>query len=108
MFKVGLVQINNSFFGQNYFPYSVGLFQAFAQRYLTNANRFEFLTPIYKRIQVKEILKKLAHADIIFFSVYVWNLKFSLLLAEKIKKKILQPLQFLVDQRYPSEMRRDF
>ena len=31
--KVGLVQINNSFYGQNYFPYAVGLLQAYAQKY---------------------------------------------------------------------------
>lgn len=31
--KVGLVQINNSFSNQNYLPYSVGLLQAYAQKY---------------------------------------------------------------------------
>ena len=35
--KVGLVQINNSFSGQNYFPYSVGLLQAYAQKHVTNS-----------------------------------------------------------------------
>ena len=32
--KIGLVQINNSFSNQNYFPYSVGILQAYAQKYL--------------------------------------------------------------------------
>src|SRR5439155_819011 len=31
--NVGLVQINNSFSGQNYLPYSVGLLQAYAQKH---------------------------------------------------------------------------
>ena len=35
--QVGLEQINNSFSGQNYFPYSVGLLQAYAQKHLKNA-----------------------------------------------------------------------
>jgi hypothetical protein len=29
--KIGLVQINNSFSGQNYLPYSTGLLQVFRQ-----------------------------------------------------------------------------
>ena len=32
--KIGLVQINNSFSGQNYFPLSAGMLQAYAQKKL--------------------------------------------------------------------------
>ena len=31
--RVGLVQINNSFSGQNYLPYAVGLLEAHVRRY---------------------------------------------------------------------------
>ena len=41
-FTVGLVNINNSFSGQNYLPYSVGLLQAYAEQYLTEPSRFRF------------------------------------------------------------------
>ena len=44
---VGLVQINNSFSGQNYLPYSVGILQAYAQRHAKNPERFHFLAPLY-------------------------------------------------------------
>ena len=47
-FKIGLVQINNSFSGQNYFPYSTGLLQVYASKYSKNIDDFEFILPIYK------------------------------------------------------------
>lgn len=84
--KIGLVQINNSFANQNYFPYSVGILQAYAQKYLINKNAFEFLLPIYKRIPIKDALNKLSDADIVFFSTYIWNIKISLEIAKRVKK----------------------
>ena len=85
--KVGLVQINNSFSGQNYFPYSVGLLQAYAEKYLHNPNNFEFLLPIYTRVKVEDALEHLVNADIVLFSTYVWNFRLSLKIAEKLKAK---------------------
>ena len=75
--KVGLVQVNNSFTNQNYFPYSVGTLQAYAQKHLANIDDFEFLLPIYKRITVEEAVEKLSDAKIVFFSVYVLNFNLS-------------------------------
>ena len=49
---VGLAQINNSFSGQNYLPYAIGLLQAYAERHATTPGRFRFLLPVYKRIRV--------------------------------------------------------
>ena len=40
--KIGLVQINNSFSNQNYFPYSVGILQAYAQKYLKDKEHVKF------------------------------------------------------------------
>ena len=71
--KIGLVQINNSFSGQNYFPYSIGLLQAYAQKNLKHLKRFEFLLPIYSRIKIEEAVEQLKGADIILFITYVWN-----------------------------------
>ena len=85
--KVGLIQINNSFSNQNYLPYTVGLFQAYAEKYLKNKNKFEFLLPIYKRIPVKIAVEQLLESDISFFSTYVWNYKLSLEIAKKLKRK---------------------
>lgn len=84
--KIAPVQINNSFSNQNYLPYSAGLLQAYAQKYLAEKNDFEFLLPIYKRIPVNEAEKKLSGADIVFFSTYTWNIKISLEIAGRLKK----------------------
>lgn len=85
--KVGLVQINNSFSGQNYLPYSVGILQAYAQQHLQNPNNYEFLLPVYRRIPVEEAVDQLTAAQVICFSAYVWNIRVSLEIAKRIKKR---------------------
>ena len=72
--KVGLVQINNSFSNQNYLPYSVGLLQDYAQKYVQVPARYEFLLPIYSRISVSKGVEGLKNAQIVAFSTYVWNI----------------------------------
>jgi radical SAM superfamily enzyme YgiQ (UPF0313 family) len=85
--KVGMVQINTSFFNQEYLPYSLGLLQAYAEKYLDNVSDFEFLLPIYKRIPLKEAVRELSGAEIIFFSLYTWNTRISLEIARLLKKR---------------------
>ncbi len=84
--NVGLININNSFSGQNYFPYSVGCLQAYAEKYLKDKDRFHFLIPIFKRQPVEKIVNDLEHADIVFFSAYVWNIRLSLEVAYQLKR----------------------
>ncbi|MBI5140275.1 MAG: cobalamin B12-binding domain-containing protein, partial [Candidatus Vogelbacteria bacterium] len=84
--KLGLVNINNSFSNQDYFPYSVGILQAYAQEHASNIDEFEFITPIYKRTGIEKALEKLSGAGIVFFSVYVWNFRLSLEIARKLKQ----------------------
>ncbi|MDN3513538.1 MAG: radical SAM protein [Candidatus Brocadia sp.] len=85
--KLGMVQINNSFSGQNYLPYSLGFLQGYAQRHLKDIGKFEFLLPIYKRIPVKVAVERLSDADMVFFSTYVWNIRISLEIARQVKQK---------------------
>ena len=83
---IGLSQINNSFSGANYLPYSVGLLQAYAQKYLVNAERFRFLEPLYKRVPVKDAVTHLTLAQIAGFSLYVWNEQISLEIIRCLKE----------------------
>jgi radical SAM superfamily enzyme YgiQ (UPF0313 family) len=85
--KVGLVQINNSFSNQNYLPYSVGLLQAYAQKYAQEPSRYEFCLPIYSRIPVRKGVEALKDAQIVAFSTYVWNIKISLEIARRLKQE---------------------
>jgi radical SAM superfamily enzyme YgiQ (UPF0313 family) len=82
---VGLVQINNSFSGQNYLPYSVGILQAYAQQYLQSPESYEFLLPLYRRTSVEEAVQQLEDAEVILFSAYVWNFRLSLEIARTVK-----------------------
>ncbi len=83
--KVGLVQINNSFSGQNYLPLSVALLQAYAERQLKRPEDFEFQLPIYRRIPVREAVDSLLSNDVVFFSTYVWDIRISLEIAKTLK-----------------------
>lgn len=83
--NVGWVQINNSFFGQSYLPLSVGFLQAYAQCHSRSPERYRFLPAIYRREPVSRAVRKLAEADLIGFSVYVWNRNLSLEIARRLK-----------------------
>ena len=84
--KIGMVQINNGFAQQCYFPYSVGMLQAYAQQHLTHAQDFEFLPALFRRMPVAEAVTQLQGADIVCFSTYVWNIGLSLEIARALKQ----------------------
>jgi radical SAM superfamily enzyme YgiQ (UPF0313 family) len=84
--RVGLVQINNSFSGQNYLPYSVACLQSYAQTHAPRPDRYQFQRMIYKRMPIREAVAQLADADIVGFSSYVWNEQISLACARRLKE----------------------
>ena len=69
--KVGLVQINNSFSGQNYLPYSIALLQTYVQKFSPQPGRYAFLTPLYKRVRIADAVQALKDDDLVGFSTYV-------------------------------------
>ncbi len=82
---IGLSQINNSFSGANYLPYSIGMLQAFVEGRAADPRRFRFLPPVYKRQPIRDIVAQLAGADVAGFSLYVWNAHISLEAARRLK-----------------------
>ncbi len=84
--KIGLVQINNSFSQQCYLPYSLGMLRAYFEQNSKLKNG-EFLPAIFSRIDTDEAAEKLSDADVVLFSLYVWNARISFEIAEKLKKK---------------------
>ncbi|MBI3919611.1 MAG: radical SAM protein [Betaproteobacteria bacterium] len=91
---VGLVQINNSFSGQNYLPYAAGLLQAYVQAYAKHPGRYTFPLPIYSRIPLKRAVEQVLGVGVIGFSTYVWNIRISLEIARQVKQ--LQPETLIV------------
>ncbi len=84
MIKIGLVQINNSFSGQNYLPYSIACLQSYAEK-MVPPGEFSFLPLVYKRIPTFEVVNRMKDADVIGFSTYVWNAQISLEAAKRLK-----------------------
>lgn len=85
--EVGLVQINNSFSGQNYLPYSVALLQEYVKRHALRSDRYEFRLPIYKRIPIGQAVDSLLGVNVVGFSTYVWNAQISLHIARRLKER---------------------
>ncbi|MFP6901479.1 MAG: cobalamin-dependent protein, partial [Opitutales bacterium] len=85
--QVGLVQINNSFSGQNYLPLSVGMLQAYAQKHLEHPQRYRFSLPLYRKTTVDEAVRQLEGSRVAFFSTYVWNFRISLEIAKRLKQQ---------------------
>src|SRR5688572_5263129 len=83
--KIGLVQINNSFSGQNYLPYSTACLRSYVQAHSPAPERYEFLPMIYKRLPIQQIVDRLRFADVAGFSTYVWNAAISLEAARRLK-----------------------
>jgi radical SAM superfamily enzyme YgiQ (UPF0313 family) len=83
--RIGLVEIGDSFGSQHYFPYSIGILCAYAQKHLSTTNNYEFLPIIYKRGNIENYADFLSTADIIFYSVYLWNFHISLEIAQTAK-----------------------
>lgn len=85
--KIGLVEIGDSFGGQYYLPYSLGILRAYAEKMLASRGNYEFLPIIYKRGNIEKHVESLVGADIIFYSTYLWNFKVSLEVARRIKRE---------------------
>jgi len=101
--KVGLVQINNSFADACYLPYAVGVLQAYFQQHSCRAGDFYFLTPVYRRVAVNEAVENLQEADIVALSVSSWNFKASLEIARRHKERRSDALILLGGPHIPGD-----
>jgi len=84
---IGMIQINNSFSGQNYLPYSIALLQAYAEQNSDHPERYRFIPPIYKRMPISRAVESFDGVDIVGFSAYVWNFNISTSIARRLKER---------------------
>jgi hypothetical protein len=68
-------------------PYSVGLLQAYAQRHAANALELSFRPAVFSRISVEDAVAQLDGCDVAGFSLYVWNERISLAIAQELKRR---------------------
>ena len=83
--KIGMMQINGSFSGQSYMPYSAITLQANTRIFSKNHACFDFMVPVFKRGEISEIVRRFLHIDVLAISLYVWNEQISLEVARRLK-----------------------
>ena len=85
--RLGFSNINISFGGQSYFPYSIGLLISYALKHISDAkSRFEFGIPLFKKLALDDAVEHLLDSDVLFFSLSLWNAELSKRIAEEIKR----------------------
>lgn len=80
---VALVQLNSG--ARPFLPYVAGLLQAYVKHYAPNPEHYHFLPPVSEFESLEQAVSKLLDADLVGFSVYVWNIERSLAIARRLK-----------------------
>jgi putative methyltransferase len=70
---------------EHYLPFSIGCIWAYANQFEYVKNNYNLKDVVWRRERQKDIIDRIKDPDIIGFSCYVWNHKWNLTLAEKIK-----------------------
>ncbi|HEY9844558.1 MAG TPA: radical SAM protein, partial [Candidatus Obscuribacterales bacterium] len=82
---IGLVQITEPMYHMLYLPYGVALLQTFAQAHAAEPGRLNFLSPLFLRQPIAQVVPGLAKVDILGCSIHIWNYQYTLALAEAVR-----------------------
>lgn len=67
-------------------PYQYGLMRAYMQQYTRFPEHYHFLEPCFRPASVEETARHCAGADLIGYSVYIWNQEFNLAVSRRIRQ----------------------
>ncbi len=84
--NIGLVQITEPISHHVNLPYSLGLLQSYVEAH-AEENQYHFLDPVFLREPLEPLVERLGTADLVGFSTYVWNMQYSLALAQALKQR---------------------
>jgi radical SAM superfamily enzyme YgiQ (UPF0313 family) len=84
--KIGLVQINANFSGQEYLPLSVGMLWSYLKEYSKFRNQLKLEVLAHKREDPMHLARKLSNCNIVGFSLYVWNEQISLMTMKYLRQ----------------------
>jgi len=83
--NIYLCQVNSRFDDQVFLPYSVGMIQAYCQKFEEIKNNFNFKGFIFLREKIENVIQKLEFPSIFGVSCYIWNWEYSKALAQNVK-----------------------
>lgn len=82
---VAMVDVTEPMGELRFLPYGSGLLQMYVQVHAPDPERYRFLLPQCLRRPIEQAVERLAQAQVVGFSVYVWNQNYNLLLAQALK-----------------------
>ena len=90
MKKIGFVQVNFRqgpvAYNAHYLPYSAGIILSYALSHDHIKSQWKLADLIWRRDPIESTAQQLKHNDIVAFSTYVWNRRYSYALAERVKE----------------------
>lgn len=85
--RLYLVQVNNHYGKNIFFPYSVGLLWAYARTFPDVAEAYELGGILYRKELIADVVARLDAPDVVAISGYIWNWQWSLALARAVKAR---------------------
>ncbi|MBW2603988.1 MAG: cobalamin-dependent protein [Deltaproteobacteria bacterium] len=67
-------------------PYQYGLLRAYIEQYALCPGQYRFLEPCFRSASVEATARYCARADLVGYSVYIWNEQFNLAVARRVKE----------------------
>ena len=85
--NVQLAQINNTYAGNAWLPYSAGIVQANAQAQFDLRETYRFASPIFLREDPEKVAASLDNPDVLGLSSYIWNWEWNKALAREVRAR---------------------